>query len=239
MKTPSILAERIAATIIPSVAGKRPPDFVIGADADGGPYLRRWYLSPWRGLQGRLRDRAKAKPTRANRAAAYLFGLLPNLYLHEFLRDDDDRALHDHPSWAVSYMLRGAYIEHTIANGGIHWRQTHRAGALRFMGTRHSHRIELFNDILRGIVIICKGTSVSSAIAPGFKINHQDGFQLSGFDLIVNGQKKHMPRKPCWTIFLFGPTVRDWGFHCPQRGWVHWREFTAADKPGEVGRGCG
>ena len=42
----------------------------------------------------------------------------------------------------------------------------------------------------------------------------------------------------CWTLFLFGPTVREWGFHCPQRGWVHWRDFTAPGKPGEIGPGC-
>lgn len=43
---------------------------------------------------------------------------------------------------------------------------------------------------------------------------------------------------PCFTLFAFGPAVREWGFHCPQRGWVHWRDFTAADKPGEIGAGC-
>lgn len=41
-----------------------------------------------------------------------------------------------------------------------------------------------------------------------------------------------------WSLFLTGPTVRTWGFHCP-RGWVDWRTFTKQDAPGEVGRGCG
>jgi hypothetical protein len=36
-----------------------------------------------------------------------------NVYVHKFLRDDDDRALHDHPWWFVSIILRGGYIEHT------------------------------------------------------------------------------------------------------------------------------
>jgi len=52
--------------------------------------------------------------------------LLPNLYVHHFLRDDDDRALQDRPSWAVSFLLRGRYIEHTIAEGGLHRRQVPR-----------------------------------------------------------------------------------------------------------------
>ena len=44
-----------------------------------------------------------------------------NLYLHEFSRSDDDRALHDHP-WLfnLSVLLSGTYVEHTIDAGGIH-----------------------------------------------------------------------------------------------------------------------
>lgn len=183
------------------VADAREPDFVVGADAVGGPYLNRWFLTPWRRWQTRMRARAEACPTRLNRALARLAGLLPNLYLHQFLRDDDDRALHDHPSWAVSFMLRGNYVEHTIAAGGIHQRRVISAGSLRFLPTRHTHRIELLRD--------WQPWSLTPAA-----------------------------RQPCWTLFLFGPTVRQWGFHCPERGWVHWQAFTAAGKPGEVGPGC-
>jgi hypothetical protein len=43
-----------------------------------------------------------------------------NIYLHHFLHSDDDRALHDHPWWNVSILLRsGSYVEHTIAAGGV------------------------------------------------------------------------------------------------------------------------
>lgn len=35
----------------------------------------------------------------------------------------------------------------------------------------------------------------------------------------------------CWTFFLFGPPVREWGFHCPIRGWVHWTKF-------DINKGC-
>lgn len=41
----------------------------------------------------------------------------------------------------------------------------------------------------------------------------------------------------CWTLFLTGPRLREWGFHCP-KGWVPWQQFTTADGRG-VGRGCG
>jgi len=194
------------------LAAQRDPDFIVGADNPGGAYLRRWYLTPWRRLQSRLRARAEARPTRWRRAVAYVVGLLPNLYLHQFLRDDDDRALHDHPSWAVSCILSGAYIEHTIAAGGIHCRRRYDAGSVRFLGTRHAHRIELFD-----LIAFLPGGRSLRAMA-------ESGAALA--------------KVPCWTLFLFGPTVRDWGFHCPERGWVHWRAFTADGQPGEIGKGC-
>jgi hypothetical protein len=43
--------------------------------------------------------------------------------------------------------------------------------------------------------------------------------------------------EPCWSLFLTGPRVREWGFHCP-RGWRHWRDFTDERDQGQVGRGC-
>lgn len=36
-----------------------------------------------------------------------------NVYLHDFGRSDDDRALHDHPWASTSFILRGRYREHT------------------------------------------------------------------------------------------------------------------------------
>ncbi|HTK34574.1 MAG TPA: hypothetical protein VL358_04700 [Caulobacteraceae bacterium] len=42
----------------------------------------------------------------------------------------------------------------------------------------------------------------------------------------------------CWTLFVTGPRLRAWGFHCP-RGWVHWRAFTDPADKGRRGRGCG
>lgn len=42
---------------------------------------------------------------------------------------------------------------------------------------------------------------------------------------------------PCWTLFITGPRVREWGFYCPQ-GWKPWHKFTAPGKPGEMGPGC-
>lgn len=141
---------------------QRPPDFVIGGAER--PYLRRWWVIPRNPLF--------------------------NIYLHQFLRSDDDRALHDHPWINASILMRGRYLEHTISAGGIEHRRELRAGDIRLRPSgRFAHRVEL-----------------------------------------VDG--------PCWTLFITGPRYREWGFHCPRAGWIHWKKFTAADDIGAVGRGC-
>lgn len=86
------------------------PHQVIGGLDD--PYLRRWYViprNPWL-----------------------------NIYVHHFLRSDDDRALHDHPWWFVSLMLRGRYAE--ITDQGTRWR---RAGSIAFRPATWRHRVQL------------------------------------------------------------------------------------------------
>lgn len=139
------------------------PDFIIGGGEK--PYLKRWYMIPRNSLAG--------------------------VYLHQFLRDDDDRALHDHPyAFNCSVLLEGEYIEHTIERGGIHIRDHRKAGDWKFRFGPAPHRIELVG-------------------------------------------------KSCWTLFLTGPRTRNWGFHCPDKGFVPWQIFTKADNPGEVGIGCG
>lgn len=55
-------------------------------DMDIGPgYMHRWYLIP--------RNR------------------FFNIYLHKIIRSDDDWALHDHPWWSVSLLLKGKLLE--------------------------------------------------------------------------------------------------------------------------------
>lgn len=170
-----MLAAWIDRTLEARVVAKRPPDFVVGADNPDGAYLRRWWLIP--------RNR------------------FFNVYLHRFLRDDDDRALHDHPWPWLSFLLSGAYIEHTIASGGVHRRTRREEGSLKISTPRRAHRIELVK--------------------------------------MLNPLNPDQPRPlSCWTIFITGPRVRDWGFHCSERGWVPWQQFTAEGKPGEVGPGC-
>lgn len=97
------------------IAKRRAPDFIIGDPAN--PYLRRWWVIP------------------RNRWF--------NVYLHHFLRDDDDRALHDHPWHWCSILLRGGYVEHTIDAGGIHRRTERQAPSVKFSRASRAHRVEL------------------------------------------------------------------------------------------------
>lgn len=83
---------------------------VIGDPND--PYLRRWMLFP------------------KNRFF--------NIYLHNFVRSDDPRALHDHPYPNVSIVLTGGYLEHFTH--GIRQRLP---GAVVFRRAATPHRIEL------------------------------------------------------------------------------------------------
>lgn len=138
----------------------RAPDFIIGKPDDH--YLRRWFVIP--------RNR------------------FFNIYLHQFLRSDDDRALHDHPWWNFSFLLSGRYVEHTIPAGGINRRIEYRAGDLKFRRATAAHRVELIDGA-------------------------------------------------CWSLFITGPRIRDWGFHCPH-GWKPWQEFTKKGASGEIGPGC-
>lgn len=102
---------------------RREPDVVIGRGNPLGPYLLRWFVIP--------RNR------------------FFNVYLHKFLRSDDDRALHDHPWANCSVLLRGCYNEHTIDAGGVHQRRLLQAGAVRIRWSgKFAHRVELLHPAI-------------------------------------------------------------------------------------------
>lgn len=42
---------------------------------------------------------------------------------------------------------------------------------------------------------------------------------------------------PVWSLFVTGPVIREWGFHCPA-GWRPWQIFVRDGQKGEIGRGC-
>lgn len=150
------------------VMSRRPPDFMIGGHEN--PYLCRWWLLP--------------------RNPFF------NIYLHLFLRSDDDRALHDHPWFWASWILSGAYIEHLRSGKS----PTRIQGSFRLGHPWRLHRVELFHRWER------------------------------------NG-KAHITELPVVTLFFTGPSIRKWGFQCPQ-GWVYWKKFVAGSDKGAIGKGC-
>ena len=147
--------EGLAQLLIESNAHRK-PDFVIGGEDN--PYMRRWHLQ-------RQADTS-------------------SIYLHQVLRDDDDRALHDHPYHSVSVVLRGVMRE--ILPGGKS--RELRAGSVVTRSAEDAHRLE-----------------------------------------VIEG--------PVWSLFVTGPRIREWGFHC-SNGWRHWKDFVNPDDPGQPGPGC-
>jgi len=88
----------------------RDADFVIGPQDN--PYLRRWWIIP------------------RNESC--------NVYLHEIIRSDDDRAFHDHPWANTSMLIDGRYVEHTPE--GVFLRE---AGWVGSRGADALHRLEI------------------------------------------------------------------------------------------------
>lgn len=99
----------------------REPDFYIGGKEH--PYMLRWWVIP------------------RNRWF--------NVYLHKILRDDDDRALHDHPWPTVSFVLSGAvretylHIPWTAPGLAIEKVRILRSPNVVVRGIQFRHRLEL------------------------------------------------------------------------------------------------
>ena len=89
------------------------PHFYIGGMDD--PYMLRWYLFP--------------------RNPFF------NVYLHKFLRDDDDRAMHDHPWNFLSIMLKGCYREYRPSGDVLRT-----APSIVYRPAESIHRVELICD---------------------------------------------------------------------------------------------
>lgn len=167
----NVFAWRIAEWLIDR-ALRRPPDFTISPT--GVPYLKRWFVIP--------RNR------------------LFNVYLHQTLGDDDARALHDHPWWNCSIILRGAYFEIVPVE------------------PRGYQGGDLLKPVRRqaGDVVFRKASAPHRLVLPG---------------PVPTG---------CWSLFITGPRIRDWGFWCPKgKGWVHENVYRSTSSNGsKIGRGC-
>lgn len=170
----------------------RPPDLIIGDPAH--PYLLRWHVIPKNPFF--------------------------NIYLHKFLRSDDDRALHDHPWASCSIILKGGYCEF-LPNNRVARREPR---DFIFRRASQAHRVVLY----RGFVPLIPPKVARQFMTPDLA------------DRIINPVQVCV-NIPAWTLFITGPKTREWGFHCP-KGWKHWRDFiglpTGEPKGNEVGPGC-
>lgn len=101
----------VASMLIDSIAG-REPDVQIGPEHNR--YLKRWWLR---------RDPAQG-----------------NVYLHQILRNDDDRALHDHPWDSTSIILRGTLREVLMEGARVL-----PAGSITYREADVAHRLEVID----------------------------------------------------------------------------------------------
>lgn len=137
------------------------------------------------------------------------------IYLHRFLSDDEDRAFHDHPSDNTSVLIEGAYLEYTPV--GTFFRQ---AGQTFSRKATDAHRVALLNE-----------ASLQAARA----LTHPDPAIPLGPEALRHielNQRSLLPKIPATTLFITGPLLRQWGFHCPN-GWVHWKDFISVSAGGK------
>lgn len=182
----------------------RPPDFKIGRADD--VYMNRWYVIP------------------RNRWF--------NIYLHKIVRDDDPQALHDHPWWNISIVLKGGYWE-------VMPRQKFNANSLareydKFPATQRQFS-RLFQEHRRkwrrpGSIIFRCATD-----AHRLELRHTQQW-------MEGDTRWHLvssPLVPAWSLFITGPNKREWGFWC-RDGWRSHKQFVRKNEHGnEVGAGCG
>lgn len=185
-----------------SYMASRDPDFEIGPPGDR--YLQRWIVFPWG-----VYERGTAPGT-------WWEGFkrkLPNLYLHRFRHDDEDRALHDHPWPSVSWLLENSYSEvmfYPIMEGRI--------AALRAAG---------------------QPRPTVTVFRPEGKVTFRRSFEAHRVVLDKRpGRLGRTENVEVITAFFTGFAVRGWGFHCP-RGWMPWKLFVSDRDRGAVGAGCG
>jgi hypothetical protein len=181
---------------------KRPPDYIIGP-ADG-PYMRRWWLIP--------RNR------------------LFNVYLHHIImRDDDARALHDHPWWNVSLVLKGGYWEVMPSR-----RIDRRKLAILFQFDCTELGADAFQPPHR-----CKWRRPGSIVFRHALDAHRLQLQevCIADPILGDIKRKKWISIASWSLFITGPERRKWGWWC-KRGWVHWKQYVT---PGgnQAGAGCG
>lgn len=160
--------------LIPRILSKLLPFREI-VDCEKQVYLRRWYL------------------IRTSKFA---------VFIHQFIKSDFERGLHDHPWPFIVIPIWRGYVEHherpcvicdyfapeRCQGCGGTGKMTAKHRVWPIIGTRsrpaiYRHRVELFYEV-------------------------------------VNGDKRPLPS---WSIFLRFKECREWGFWLPD-GFMHWKK---------------
>lgn len=180
----------------------RPHDFAIGPPDDR--YLLRWIVGPW----GRYERGTDAKN--------WWDGFkrkLPNLYLHRFRHDDEDRALHDHPWPSCSWLLENGYTEVMF--------------------------YPMHPDKIAQYVSAGWPRPTVSVFRPEGKITFRRADDAHR--VVLDKRPLRLGRTETVEVvsaFFTGFVCRGWGFHCP-KGWIPWKNFVSDRDRGAIGAGCG
>jgi hypothetical protein len=188
----------------------RKPDELIGSEDD--PYMQRWILfrPGWfQRFVGRTTDRIQWYLTRRALRQPRPKDWLPSIYLHKFLRSDDDRHFHDHVGWSISIMLSAGYWEVT-------------PDASRAMIQELPHLVPSYRKRWTWVkpwTIRFRRATDPHFIALG-RVVTRDKF---GFETI-SSNRTALHDIPVWSLWIRGPWRREWGFYT-QDGWMPWHEY--------------
>jgi hypothetical protein len=125
VKIPHVLLAPLSRRVLDYMS-RYPPTRTV-EDLAGMPYLNRWEL-------------------RGNHP-------IFDIYLHQFLKSDDNRALHDHPSMSIAIILSGQYTERFPENR----HKIRRRGDIILRRATTAHRIEIDEGQPGPITVFVRG----------------------------------------------------------------------------------
>lgn len=155
---------------------------IVNCDRD--PYLHRWYIFRSKRL---------------------------GVFLHKFVRSDEDRALHDHPWNFFGIVLKGGYMEHFET---------------KITCPRCNGRGDIVGTIqqtMRGLPWVnCPGCD-----GDGIKIVQDKKWRGIFSWTYQKAEYKHrvelIENRPSWSLFIRFRERREWGFWL-KTGWQKWNE---------------
>lgn len=158
----------------------------VTVNCDRDPYLHRWYVFKTRRI---------------------------SLFVHKFVRSDEDRALHDHPwSFLVVPVWRG-YIEHSD-------RPMDNAEYITaLLGAVDCYSVERF---LKSVSVVSPRAAVVSRVLPILGTRYREATYRHRVQLLTDTAGNPLP---AWSLFFHFEKVRDWGFWDKVAGFIQWNKW--------------